>query len=686
MKKNLITTMFTFAALIAAVVPVSAQVTDLEIREDAATQTAMATFRTDKDGRRISNSYMGDIVIPETSLSGYPVTAINHQTFEGCISLTSVTIPSSVKFIDYDAFRNSSLTEIVIPASVDSISEGAFFGMENLKKVIIEDGPSVLRFACGQQYGGEGQFSFKHQPIEEAYIGRTYTTTWGNDGSLDSPLFIKSETLKKVTFGDYVKKINKSDFTYCEALETVVFGSSIETIGEEAFYHCSSLSSINLPDGVKLIESNAFKGCTAAKTLILSNSLELISWGAFEDCKSVAEITIPASVDSISERVFFGMEQLKKVTIEDSPSVLRFAPGQEYGGEGQFSFKHQAIEEAYIGRTYTTTWGNDGSLDAPLFKMNETLKKVTFGNNVKKIYKYDFTYCEALETVVFGSGIESIGEEAFYHCTSLSAINLADGVKLIESNAFKGCTAAKTLVLSNSLEKIAWGAFEDCKSITEMTIPASVVTIEERAFIGMDGLQKLTIADGTTTLDISYAQLYGGENMFQRHPLTEAYIGRNVTSPEPLFWGNKTIRKVTYGDACTEIQDKWMKNCSELKEVYLGKNIVNVGNEAFYSCSALTSLTCLAVVPPICGANVFNNVDTHNCKLMVLETSIDAYKAADTWKDFFNIEPTGIKGIQAKGSEVKDSYSLNGQRTSSNYRGLTIQRSSDGKIRKVIFR
>lgn len=508
MKKNLITTMFTFAALTAAVVPVSAQVTDLEIREDAATQTAMATFRTDKDGRRISNSYMGDIVIPETSLSGYPVTAINHQTFEGCISLTSVTIPSSVKFIDYDAFRNSSLTEIVIPASVDSISEGAFFGMENLKKVIIEDGPSVLRFAPGQEYGGEGQFSFKHQPIEEAYIGRTYTTTWGNDGSLDSPLFIKSETLKKVTFGDYVKKINKSDFTYCEALETVVFGSSIETIGEEAFYHCSSLSSINLPDGVKLIESNAFKGCTAAKTL----------------------------------------------------------------------------------------------------------------------------------------------------------------------------------VLSNSLEKIAWGAFEDCKSITEMTIPASVVTIEERAFIGMDGLQKLTIADGTTTLDISYAQLYGGENMFQRHPLTEAYIGRNVTSPEPLFWGNKTIRKVTYGDACTEIQDKWMKNCSELKEVYLGKNIVNVGNEAFYSCSALTSLTCLAVVPPICGANVFNNVDTHNCKLMVLETSIDAYKAADTWKDFFNIEPTGIKGIQAKGSEVKDSYSLNGQRTSSNYRGLTIQRSSDGKTRKVIIR
>jgi hypothetical protein len=41
------------------------------------------------------------------------------------------------------------LTEITIPASVDSISEGVFFEMPSLKKVIIEDGPSVLRFACG---------------------------------------------------------------------------------------------------------------------------------------------------------------------------------------------------------------------------------------------------------------------------------------------------------------------------------------------------------------------------------------------------------------------------------------------------------------------------------------------------------------------------------------------------------
>ena len=751
MKKTLLLFVFTLTANI-----VMAQGNDIVIVEHAESQTAYATFRVDKNGKRISNSYSGDVVIPEKSTSGYPVTTINHQTFEGCIDLTSVKIPKTVKFIDYDAFRNSSLKEITIPASVDSISEGVFFEMKSLKKIVFEDGSSVLHFACGREYGGEGQFSYKHQSIiEEVYIGRTYTTTWGKDGSLVSPLFKGNETLKKVTFGDYVKKINEQDFYSCKALVTVDFGSGIETIGKDAFNQCTSLSAINLPNSVKFVESYAFKGCAAAKTLILSNSLKLLSWGIFEDCKSVAEISIPASIDSISERVFFGMEQLKKVTIEDSPSLLRFAPGQEYGGEGQFSFKHQAIEEAYIGRTYITTWGKDGSLDSPLFKMSETLKKVTFGDYVKTINANDFIRCSKLETVIFGKGIETIGKAAFSNCEKLTAINLSDGLLKIESEAFINCNAASTLTLPQTLKQIGWGAFKNCKGVTELTIPASVEEIADEAFLGMESLTNVTIADGTTTLKVGYGQQYGGESMFKRQPITEAYVGRNCASDAELFRQNKTITKITFGDACTEIPDFWLQYCDELKEVYCGRNIVRIGTRAFrdcgklssfysyntiktiadgafyscesaqgwnfsdcpletigedafahnnsisslslpatlksiaaggfYNCKALKSITCMATVPPTCGKNTFYKVDTKECKLYVPDGCVDAYKAADTWKDFFNIE-TGIKDIQTNAPTVVDSYLFNGQRSSSVRKGLNIIRTKDGQTRKVIVR
>lgn len=103
MKKTLLLFAFAFAAALMA----KAQGNDIIVGEFPDKQTAYVTFKTDQYGNRISNSYSGDVIIPEKSISGYPVTMINHETFEGCINLTSVTIPKTIKFIDYGAFKNS---------------------------------------------------------------------------------------------------------------------------------------------------------------------------------------------------------------------------------------------------------------------------------------------------------------------------------------------------------------------------------------------------------------------------------------------------------------------------------------------------------------------------------------------------------------------------------------------------
>ena len=82
---------------------------------------------------------------------------------------------------------------------------------------------------------------------------------------------------------------------------------------------------------------------------------------------------------------------------------------------------------------------------------------------------------------------------------------------------------------------------------------------------------------------------------------------------------------------------------------------------------------------------MFYHVNKEQCKLLVPEGSIDAYKAADVWKEFFNIEPTGINRVEADASAA-EWYSINGQRSSSARKGLNIMRTADGKTRKVIIR
>ena len=80
--------------------------------------------------RTTTNSYSGDVVIPESvnyKDKTYHVTSINSNAFNGCYSLTSVSIPNSLTQIGARAFYDCrKLTSITIGNSVTSISESAF--------------------------------------------------------------------------------------------------------------------------------------------------------------------------------------------------------------------------------------------------------------------------------------------------------------------------------------------------------------------------------------------------------------------------------------------------------------------------------------------------------------------------------------------------------------------------------
>ena len=86
-----------------------------------------------------------DVLEIPSKIDGKSVTSIGDYAFEGCNSLTSVTIPDSVTTIENGAFYScDSLTSIVIPDSVTTLGDDVFARCKSLTSITIGNSVTTI--------------------------------------------------------------------------------------------------------------------------------------------------------------------------------------------------------------------------------------------------------------------------------------------------------------------------------------------------------------------------------------------------------------------------------------------------------------------------------------------------------------------------------------------------------------
>jgi len=374
----------------------------------------------------------GSLVDVPNIIAGKTVVGIGRYAFSACASLTSVTIPDSVLYLEEYAFDDcANLSSVTIGTGVTSIGFRVFDDCPNL---------TIITVAVGNT----------------AY------------SSLDNVLFNDAQTALiqcpggragSYTIPDGVTSVERGAFFWCTRLDSVTIASTVTNIAKEAFWSCTSLGGIVIPNSVAVIGDDAFWGCTNMASATIGASVASIGEWAFYECTRLTSITIPASVTNIGYGAFVRCTSLAAITVD-------------------------AANAGY------------SSSDGVLFNTNRTTlvqcpgAKASYAipAGVTSIGAGAFYWCASLGSVTIPASVTNIGDNGFAFCPSLAAITLPNSVADIGHYAFQNCTSLGSITIPAGVTSLKYWTFISCRSLSAVTVAASVTNIDDDVFASCTNL------------------------------------------------------------------------------------------------------------------------------------------------------------------------------------------------------
>lgn len=328
--------------------------------------------------------YSGNVVIPATIQyegTTYSVVAIGKNAFN-VSSVTSVSIPNTVKTIESQAFRlTSKLTSITIPSSVISIVSNSFVG-SGVTSITVEEG---------------------------------------------NPVYDSRNNCNAI--------IETATNTLVQGCKNTIIPNDIVSIGDYAFNQMG-LTAINLPSSITNIGDYAFNNNKVSMVTLPENVIS-IGKAAFSEC-SISAITIPATVTSIGINPFSFCSNLVSIKVADSNPVYDSRNNCNAIIETSTNTLVVGCKNTIIPNTITSI-GEKAFYGSPIVSIN-------IPNSVVEIGPSAFQRCSQLLSISIPDRVTSIGHYAFNGCSNLTSINFPNSLTTIGGGAFMGTSLTSIII------------------------------------------------------------------------------------------------------------------------------------------------------------------------------------------------------------------------------------------------
>lgn len=549
------------------------------------------------------------------------LTTINESAFDGCTSLSSATLPSSLQRVGDYAFRSTALTSATFSYDVTSIGEEAFYNCNSLSTATIKGRPTIRNNAFPSTTNIINEFNtLTGWKSYYAHLGETETVTSlyipndniANAGyTLSSNLLVSYPNVTEVTFGGDVTTIGNYIFLATlnrpSKIETVILEGQTIDIGKYAFRNNTLLSSIVFAWNIKSVGDYAF-----ANTAITKASLTYctsIGKSAFQGCTSLKTVTTSTPLTTIDNTSFDGCSNLTELTF-NSPDLINNV-------------------------TCTTTTNF-----ATIFGGH--LTTLYLGNNITNIKECAFYGSTTLESVTLPSSLNSMETSAFEGCTNLTKLNANCAIYLFKNRSAENTFAQffpylKEVVFGSNVLRIGAYSFDNsakkANALEKITFLGTNTQVGKYAFRSCTNLQ--TIEGSVKSVD---------EYSFCSAGIKSIEITNDESIENNAFMNCSNLESATLPSNLTSIGQQAFYGCTSLKEITIPSNVTTIGEEAFMNCRKLNSITCLNPNPIAIDYDmeIFQYIPL-DAKLLVPSEGYHAYKSAPVWEDFFDV--FGYDGI-----------------------------------------
>lgn len=487
-----------------------------------------------------NNSTLKEVVLPKN---------IENVNLSFNSKLESVTIAEGCTSIPHDfCHRCGKITEITLPSTIKTIETNAF-SWSSLQKINIPEGVTSLGKSC-----------------------------------------FEYSALREITLPDGLTTIPDKAFNRCTSLRTVVMSDNVTYIGEYAFNHCTALTTLKMPSAIETIGMSAFDNCTYwdyGKNELKMPNIKSIGDGAFFCCSRLnCDLTIPHLWDEIPMGTFAGTVFNTLTLAEGITSIDNMA----FGGckidvcnlpKSLKKIGYGAFQQGYTRIVNFAPGTSIESLGNYIFDKCSRLEEVNnLPQNLKTIPDYMFNGCYELKSLVLPEGLTTIGTEAFKNCQKLASMNLPTSVTTIGKDAFYRCSKWEGEVSLPLVTELHENAFSGCNMLRKMSFGPQLKAIRSCALEGCVGLTELILPNGLETIET--------DAFYNCSSLTEVVIPESVTTIGAEIFGLcKSLQKVTLPSGMTEMPNSLFSNCEALNDVVIPANVKSFGNRVFNNCKAL---------------------------------------------------------------------------------------------------